>query len=80
MSVGGENRSGTRVIRKEGEKQAEVFSLVIKGTMEQQWFSKSSKGLASIEINEEELISILKGENLNKQEKVQESTGFLFTF
>lgn len=69
-----------RVIRKEGEKQAEVFSLVIKGTMEQQWFSKSSKGLASIEINEEELISILKGENLNKQEKVQESTGFLFTF
>ena len=69
-----------RVIRKEGNKQAEVFSLVIKGTMEQQWFSKSSKGLASIEINEEELISILKGENLNKQEKVQESTGFLFTF
>ena len=48
--------------------------------MEQQWFSKSSKGLTSIEINEEELISILKGENLNKQEKVQESTGFLFTF
>ena len=48
--------------------------------MEQQWFSKSSKGLASIEINEEELISILKGENLNKQEKIQESTGFLFTF
>ena len=41
---------------------------------------KSSKGLASIEINEEELISVLKGENLNKQEKVQESTGFLFTF
>ncbi len=48
--------------------------------MEEQWFKKSSKGLASIELNEEELISILKGENLNKQEKVQESTGFLFTF
>lgn len=48
--------------------------------MEENWFTKSSKSLASIELNENELISILKGENLNKQEKVQESTQFLFTF
>lgn len=70
-----------RVIRKEEGKQAEVFSLIIKNTMEESWFKKSSKNLASIEINEKELIALLKGEELvNKQEKVQEPLQFLFTF
>lgn len=49
--------------------------------MEESWFKKSSKNLASIEINEKELIALLKGEELvNKQEKVQEPLQFLFTF
>ena len=79
--IGSENYSGMRVIRKEEGKQAEVFSLIIKSTMEESWFKKSSKNLASIEINEEELIALLKGEELvNKQEKVQEPLQFLFTF
>ena len=62
--IGSENYSGMRVIRKEEGKQAEVFSLIIKSTMEESWFKKSSKNLASIEINEEELIALLKGEEL----------------
>jgi hypothetical protein len=78
--IGSENCSGKRVIRKEANKQAEVFSLVIKNTMEEQWFKKSSQGLSSVTINEEELLRLLKGENLNKQEKVQETGQFLFTF
>ena len=57
-----------------------MFSLVIKNTMEEQWFKKSSQGLSSVTINEEELLRLLKGENLNKQEKVQETGQFLFTF
>ena len=49
--------------------------------MEESWFKKSSKNLASIEINEKELISLLKGEELiNKEEKIQEPLQFLFTF
>ncbi len=80
LIIGSENCSGTRVIRKEANKQAEVFSLVIKNTMEEQWFRKSSQGLSSITIDEEELIKLLRGESLNKQEKVQETGQFLFTF
>ena len=72
---------GKRVIRKEEGKQAEVFSLIIRNTMELQWFKKSSKNLASIEINERELLALLKGETLiNKQETVQEEMQFSFSF
>lgn len=69
-----------RVIRKEKGKQAEVFSLIIRNTMELQWFKKSSKNLTSIEINESELLELLQGKKLNKSEKVQEEVQFLFTF
>ena len=49
--------------------------------MEESWFKKSSQGLSSIEINEEELMSVLKNEELiNKIEKEQEPIQFLFTF
>ena len=78
--IGSENYSGMRIIRKEEGKQAEAFSLIIKGTLEDNWFKKSSKDLSSIQIDEEELLKVLKGENLDKKEKVQEEVQYLFTF
>jgi len=50
-----------RVIRYEEGKEAEVFTLVIKGTMEESWFNTSMAGKNYIEISEEELIDILAG-------------------
>ncbi len=69
-----------RIIRKEEGKQAEVFSLVLRNTMEENWFKKSSVGLSHIELNENELINILTGQPIYKQEIVQEAQQFLFTF
>lgn len=69
-----------RVIRKEEGKNAEVFSLILRGTMEQNWFKKSSVGLSHIELNEDELISILTGKEVVKQEVIQDKQQFLFTF
>lgn len=70
-----------RIIRKEADKYAEVFSLILRGTMEESWFKKSSVGLSHTELNEEELTSILTGEKLlNKKEVIQKKQQFLFTF
>ena len=69
-----------RIIRKETNKNAEVFSLILRGTMEENWFKKSSVGLSHFEINENELIGILENQELTKQEVVQEKQQFLFTF
>ena len=49
-----------RVIRLEGsDKIAEVFTFVIKGTMEESWFSKSTGNDAHITIDEENLLRLL---------------------
>ena len=48
-----------RVIRKEEDKIAEVFTLVIKGTIEERWFENSSQFSDYIEITEEELDLVL---------------------
>jgi superfamily II DNA or RNA helicase len=56
-----------RVIRYEEGKEAEIFTLVIRGTMEENWFQNSSAGKSYIEITESELDDILnyrKSENL----------------
>ena len=50
-----------RVIRFEEDKEAEVFTLIIKGTMEEHWFNTSTSGKEYIEITESELDEILKG-------------------
>jgi len=50
-----------RVIRYEEGKEAEIFTLVLKGTNEESWFLNSSIGKEYIEINEAELDSILEG-------------------
>jgi len=70
-----------RVIRFEEGKEAEVFTLVIKGTMEEQWFNNSTSGKSYIEISDRELADILSGEVLdNKIEKEEFHKPDLFRF
>lgn len=51
-----------RVIRKENDKQAEVFYLIINDTVETKWFSKAHENQPYITIDEEGLEAVLKGE------------------
>ena len=53
-----------RVIRKEGDKVAEIFHLVLRGTVEENWSKNASQGMDYIEIDEQELYRILDGEEL----------------
>lgn len=53
-----------RVIRKEGDKVAEIFHLVLRGTVEENWSKNASQGMDYIEIDEQELYQILDGEEL----------------
>lgn len=55
-------QKGGRVTRKEGDKIAEKFTLVIAQTMEEQWFKKAMEGDEFIPITEDQLIKLLKGE------------------
>lgn len=61
-----------RVIRAEPNKQAEVFMLVLRGTVEENWAKKAAENQSVIEINEEELNKVLNNENLDKEAKKQE--------
>ena len=58
-----------RVIRKEGNKKAEIFHLVLKGTVEENWAKNASQGTHFMEINEQELYEILNGEVIEREEK-----------
>lgn len=60
-----------RVIRREEGKQAEIFTLVIKGTVENEWFKKANEGNDYIEIDERELDLVLDNK-LNKEAKKQD--------
>lgn len=52
-----------RVIRKEGDKHAEIFTFVINNTVESQWFEKSHKNDVNyITIGEKGLMQVLNGE------------------
>lgn len=51
-----------RVIRKEGDKIAEIFTFVINHTVETEWFTKSHKNAEFIPIDEENLMKVLKRE------------------
>ena len=51
-----------RVVRKEGDKIAEIFTFVINNTVETEWFNKSHKNAEVITIDEENLMHVLKGE------------------
>ncbi len=50
-----------RVIRKENDKQAEVFYLIINDTVETKWFSASHENQPYTTIDEEGLEAVLKG-------------------
>ena len=55
-----------RAIRYEDNKEAEIFTLVIKGTMEENWARTSSAGMSVIEINETELDDVLNYNNIDE--------------
>lgn len=52
-----------RIIRYIPGKVAELFTFVIKGTAEEQWFQKANKGKKYITLTEEQLDLLLKGED-----------------
>lgn len=63
-----------RVVRFEPGKKAEIFTLVLKGTVEEKWHNKSDESLDFIEINETELDTVLKKKKLSKKKIKQEKT------
>jgi superfamily II DNA or RNA helicase len=67
-----------RSIRKEGDKIAEVWQLVIRGTVEEEWYRKSSGGLKSITFDEKQLTEFL--DTGTYKDKVHKEKTFLFRF
>lgn len=67
-----------RVIRKEEGKIAEIFTLVIRGTMEENWYSTSNVGKEYIEITERELDDILGGKTSENLVQEGKETDLLF--
>ena len=55
-------QSTGRVVRKEGSKYAEMFTLVMENTVEEEWFRKSHPKGDYVTIDVENLIKLLKGE------------------
>lgn len=55
-------QSTGRVIRKEGSKYAEMFTLVIEGTVECEWYRKSHQNSNYVTIDVDNLIKLLNGE------------------
>ena len=69
-----------RVIRYEGGKEAEIFTLVVKGTNEEAWYENSTSGKNYIEISESELDEILLGKESENLVQEAEETDLLFRF
>lgn len=67
-----------RVIRQKEGKVAEVFTLVLKGTVEEEWFRKSTSTGRYIPISEENLIDVLQGRPCNPKKKKQTKMMFRF--
>ena len=62
-------QSTGRVVRKEGSKYAEMFTLVMENTVEQEWFKKSHPKGDYVTIDVENLLLLLKGEPWNPYKK-----------
>lgn len=58
-----------RCIRLEPNKLAEMFTLVIKGTVEERWFNNSNEGQSFITIDEKQLDAILQGKTISTRPK-----------
>ena len=69
-----------RVIRYEEGKEAEIFTLVIRGTNEENWYNTSTAGKNYIEISEDELPAILDGIESSNLEKEAVASELLFRF
>jgi len=67
-----------RAIRLEGDKTSEIFHLVLRGTVEEEWFRKASKGADIITIDEEQLKTVLNHGDI--EEKEHKENKFLFRF
>lgn len=67
-----------RAIRLEGDKTSEIFHIILRGTVEEEWFRKASKDADIITIDEEQLKIVLNnGEIENKTHKENK---FLFRY
>lgn len=62
-------QSTGRVVRKEGSKYAEMFTLVMENTVEEEWFRKSHPKGDYVTIDVENLIKMLKGETWSPYKK-----------
>lgn len=67
-----------RVIRKAENKVAEVFTLVIKGTVEEEWFRKSTGSKDYITIADSDLLNLLEGREFTP--KKNKETKMIFRF
>ncbi len=76
-SIAKQQKNG-RSIRKEGDKESEIYTLVIKGTMEEEWFKTSSKGLEFITINSTQLMELLNGEEVTPLKEYNKPVMFRF--
>ena len=67
-----------RVLRAYEGKTVEIFNLVIKGTVEEQWFRNSVGSDNYLTIDEENLINLLEGREIKPKKNKQ--TSMLFRF
>lgn len=67
-----------RVIRKAENKVAEIFTLVIKGTVEEEWFRKNNGGKEYITVGDNDLLDLLEGREFSQ--KKNKETKLLFRF
>lgn len=71
-------QSRGRVVRKEGDKIAEIFVLTIDGTVEQKWFAKSRANDNVITIDEHGLDAVLRHEE--PEEFMRNTSNFSYRF
>jgi len=76
-SIAKQQKNG-RSIRKEGDKESEIYTLVIKGTMEEEWFKNSAKGLQYLTIMEDQLGHLLNGEEYKTKQEFDKPVMFRF--
>ena len=69
-----------RVIRAEEGKVAEIFSIIIRDTVEDKWFRKSAKNTDFIEIDESDLDAVLDYEKIQRVIHKQEDVKHLMTY
>jgi len=67
-----------RAVRLEGNKTSEIFHLVLRGTVEEEWFRKASKDADIITIDEEQLKIVLNNGEI--EDKKHKENKFLFRF